>query len=314
MDKVSIIIPVYNRADLVSRTLNSVLQQTHRPLQLVLVDNGSTDNSLVVLNQFKIDHAAPDFDVVVASEPTHGACAARNCGFAKASAPWVMFFDSDDTMDKHLVERYVAKIKSCDGNLDMVVTRRCLIDENGKKAVKPYFKSDVFANHILHSFLATQSYIVRRDFFAKAGGWNTNLPVWNDWEMAFRLLLQRPRMAYLKGKPMVFVNSTGRASITGTCFHEKAGLWERSIDTIIGLIATSELKHKKRYLRLLNYRRLVLAAQYEREGHRELAEPLAAKGYKGFKHHPLKKLIMRRLYHRIASGRHGSARIARHVC
>ena len=48
--------------------------------------------------------------------------------------------------------------------------------------------------------------------------------------------------------------------------------------------------------------------------HRELAEPLAAKGYKGFKHHPFKKLIMKRLYHRIASGRRGSARIARHVC
>lgn len=315
MDQVSIIIPVYNRADLVMRTLNSVLLQTHRPLQLVLVDNGSTDNTLVALNQFKIDHSAPDFSIVVASEPSRGACAARNCGFAHATSPWVLFFDSDDTMDKRLVERYVTKIKSCGGNLDMVVTRRCLVNENGKKCTKPYFKSDIFANHILHSFLSTQSYIVRRDFFAKTSGWNTALPVWNDWEMAFRLLLLRPRIDYLRSsKPLVFVHSTGSASITGTCFHEKAGLWELSINSIISLIAESSLKHKKRYLRLLNYRRIVLAAQYEREGHPELAAPLAATGFKGFKRHLFKKLIMKWLYRRIASGKRGSARIARHVC
>ena len=57
---VSIIIPVYNRAGIVGRTLQSVAAQSYRPLELILVDNNSTDNTLEVLNGFKSRHESPD--------------------------------------------------------------------------------------------------------------------------------------------------------------------------------------------------------------------------------------------------------------
>ena len=77
---VSIIIPVYNRAHIVGPTLDSVVVQTHRPLQLVLVDNLSSDNTLEVLRSFKASHEQADFQIDVVQEPHHTASAARNRG------------------------------------------------------------------------------------------------------------------------------------------------------------------------------------------------------------------------------------------
>ena len=123
MKKVSIIIPVYNRASIVPRTLKTVLEQTHRPLQVVLVDNNSTDDSLVVLNQFKIDNNAPDFEVVVTQERQQTASAARNRGMKLATGDYLMFFDSDDLMDRRLVQKYVDAFESAPQRADIIITR-----------------------------------------------------------------------------------------------------------------------------------------------------------------------------------------------
>ena len=107
--QVSIIIPVYNRASIVVDTLNSVVAQTYRPLQLVLVDNYSTDDTLQVLETFKKEH--PSLDVVITREEHHTAGAARNRGFDQATGEWILYFDSDDSMEPDLVANYVKLIE-----------------------------------------------------------------------------------------------------------------------------------------------------------------------------------------------------------
>ena len=109
---VSIVIPVYNRAEMVKATLESVRRQTHRPLHLVLVDNNSSDDSLQVLQDFKEKNETPDFKIDVLEEKKQGASIARNTGATVARADWLMFFDSDDTMDDCLVAEYVKKNQS----------------------------------------------------------------------------------------------------------------------------------------------------------------------------------------------------------
>ena len=132
--EVSIIIPVYNRAAVVPATLDSVLSQTHRPLQVVLVDNYSTDDTLQVLQDFKRDHEQEDFKVVVTREPHRTAGAARNNGFEQATGEWVLFFDSDDIMEEDLVASYVDVIqRTADGDrpLDLVSARSMLVVPDG---------------------------------------------------------------------------------------------------------------------------------------------------------------------------------------
>lgn len=322
--EVSIIIPVYNRATVIPATLQSVVAQTYRPLQVVLVDNHSTDDTMRVLENFKKEHPGEGFNVVITSEEHHTAGAARNRGFEQATGEWILFFDSDDLMDENLVESYVKviqKAKEKGKPLDLISARSKLVFPDDSQRQAPFHKRDLFANHILHGQLATQRYAVRREFFAETDGWNINLPGWNDWELGLRLLLARPHVAYLGGKSHITINHNGADSITGTEFHSRKGQWEYVIDIMINEVKSSRLKaeHKARFLRLLEYRRLVLAAQYEREGHPDSAKPLCQQAYKALRESYsnnrrwrwLVAPVTRRLFARIAAGKRGSARIAR---
>ena len=320
----SIIIPVYNRASVVITTLQTLLAQTYRPLQVVLVDNDSTDKTLQVLQDFKKYHEKPDFKVEVTSESHHTAGAARNRGFEHATGEWIIFFDSDDLMDQELVARYVRIIENAQKKgkpLDLISARSTLVFPDGRQRQAPFHKCDLFANHILHGQLATQRYAVRREFFDSTDGWNINLPGWNDWELGLRLLLANPHVTFLGGRPHIIINHNGADSITGTEFHSRQGQWEHVIDIMINEVRCSRLKakHKQRFERLLNYRRLVLAAQYQREGCPDLAKPLCQQAYQALRdsYHDNRHWrwivapMTRRLFARIAAGKRGSARIAR---
>ena len=322
--EVSIIIPVYNRANVVKATLESVVAQSYRPLQVVLVDNDSTDDTLQVLETFKKEHPGEGFNVVITREGHHTAGAARNRGFEEATGEWVLFFDSDDLMEEGLVESYVKvieKAKKKGRQLDLISAKSKLVFPDGSQRQAPFHKRDLFAQHILHSQLATQRYSVRREFFANTDGWNINLPGWNDWELGLRLLLAKPHVAYMGGQSQVIINHNGEDSITGTEFHSRQGQWEYVIDIMKNEVRCSQLKpaSKRRYERLLEYRRLVLAAQYEREGCNDLSKPLCRQAYQALREtygnnrrwRWLVGPVTKRLFARIAAGKRGSARIAR---
>ena len=224
----------------------------------------------------------------------------------------------------HSVEAYVKVIERAGKKgktLDLISARSTLVFPNDSRRGAPFHRGDLFANHILHGQLATQRYAVRREFFASTDGWNIDLPGWNDWELGLRLLLASPRVAYLGGPSRVTINHNGADSITGTEFHSRHGQWERVIDIMRNEVLSSNLKaeHKLRFMRLLEYRRMVLAAQYEREGCSELAKPLCRQANQALEdsYHNNRRWrwlvapVTRRLFARIASGKRGSARIAR---
>lgn len=317
----SVIIPVYNREKIVRRTLDTVLAQTHRPLQLVLVDNASTDGTLGVLNDFARLNRSQQFQVVVAQEHHRTASAARNRGLEHATGEWLMFFDSDDEMLPTLVEDYESVVVRNKGLLDVISTTSQLVFPDGESYAAPFFTRDMLANHILHGQLATQRYAVRREFFLSTSGWDVGLLQWDDWELGARLLLAQPRIAFMRGAPRVVINHSRKDSITGTEFHTRAGQWEHVIDVIEHEVRGSALRAKERYICLLDYRRLVLAAQYEREGYPELSRPLAAQAYKSLsssygnsrRWRWWVEPVTRRLYARIVAGKRGSARIARRL-
>ncbi len=312
MKKVSIIIPVYNRANIVPRTLQTVLEQTYRPLQVVLVDNFSTDDSLVVLNQFKINNGSDDFEVVVTQEKRQTASAARNRGMQFATGDYLMFFDSDDLMDRRLVQKYVDAFEASPQRADIIITRRNQIDDTGEKTAMPLYKKDLIANHILHSVLATQAFCARHDFI-KDIEWNNSISHWNDFEYGLRLLLAKPVIGYLEGKARVDVIHGGENSITGTSFTANHGKWEVALRYMVLDIKNSSLLNKQRYYDLLYYRLLVLAAHYHREGHPELAKPAVQKAYSVLNRKWIYRQLMPRLFKRIVNGKRGSARIARWI-
>lgn len=105
-DLVSIIIPVYNRAAYLSACLESLLCQTWKHIEIITVDDGSTDQSAEILDEF----SSRDARVKVIRNPHGGAGKARNAGLRAANGDYLMFVDSDDYVDPRFVERMLCEL------------------------------------------------------------------------------------------------------------------------------------------------------------------------------------------------------------
>lgn len=125
MDKlVSIVVPVYNAEKFLSKAIESVLEQTYSEFELILVNDGSKDNSLAVCDKY----AKVDSRIRVVSQENKGAGAARNVGIAQARGKYLMFLDADDTYEPEMVHELLSTIEQTGS--DMVVCGYNSIDEN----------------------------------------------------------------------------------------------------------------------------------------------------------------------------------------
>ena len=115
-DKVSIIVPIYNVVDYLEKCINSITSQTYSNLEIILVNDGSTDNSAEICERI----ASLDKRIILLNKENGGLSDARNCGLKKATGKYVMFIDSDDFIEKDMVEflyknmiNYNAEISVC---------------------------------------------------------------------------------------------------------------------------------------------------------------------------------------------------------
>ena len=143
MPDVSIILPIYNSSSFLPKCLESILSQTFKNLELLLVDDGSTDSSLEIMKEY----AKRDGRIRVFHQENAGSGSARNHGLREATGEWVAFVDSDDWLDQD----YLEKLWSDMEDVDFVLCGMNLIDRNGghrptKLRTKevPYTKNEVY--------------------------------------------------------------------------------------------------------------------------------------------------------------------------
>jgi len=115
-DLISIITPVFNRAELVTKTIESVLVQTHENWELIIVDDGSTDHTSIVVRQYqKRDHRIKYFH-----QEKRGTAAARNNGISKADGKYLAFLDSDDRYYPNALTDLVQAIRDTDTQIKLI--------------------------------------------------------------------------------------------------------------------------------------------------------------------------------------------------
>ena len=100
---ISIIVPVYNSEKYIDRCLDSILNQTYKDLEIVLVNDGSNDQSLKILENY----ALRDTRIKVVNQENKGVAAARNTGLDNATGDYILYVDSDDWIENNMVERMV---------------------------------------------------------------------------------------------------------------------------------------------------------------------------------------------------------------
>lgn len=266
---ITIVIPVYNRARLITRLLDSIAAQDVDDFKVIVVDNASTDDTYGVVRSW-IDNYHGNIDFRLLTENTPGAASARNRGLDAVDTPYVCFYDSDDSLRSNFVKSVTTA--ASESNADIILYSRTVHTIDGKEyAIRPQIKH-ILTTHILHSTLATQSYAVRTEFFRNAGGWNAAALMWDDWELGIRLLVQ-PGVKIASATPQPIADVyLQEESLTGTDFASRA---DRIDDAIA--IAERTVAADACALSLVEIVRARIAGRVSAEGNREKATRLRSK-------------------------------------
>lgn len=141
--KISVIVPIYNSAQTLERTLNSIIDQTYKNLEIILINDGSTDNSFEICKKY----SQKDNRIVTINQENKGVGEARNRGLDVATGDFISFVDSDDTMDKNFYTELIAT--QIVTNADIVESgAKVVLDKNYE--IYPYNKKEkvnIFQNH-----------------------------------------------------------------------------------------------------------------------------------------------------------------------
>lgn len=154
-EKISIIIPIYNVGQKLNKCIKSVMEQSYSNLDIVLVDDGSTDESFSICDNFK----KIDKRIKVIHQSNKGVSVARNNGLKEVSGKYFMFVDADDYLDKHICEVLLNEIKST--GADIVISNKRfwvkdkIIDNvlyNKNKIVREGMEKDLFLLDLFTSY------------------------------------------------------------------------------------------------------------------------------------------------------------------
>ncbi|RME66590.1 MAG: glycosyltransferase family 2 protein, partial [Alphaproteobacteria bacterium] len=132
---ISVIIPNYNYARYIAATLDSVARQDHGPIELILVDDASNDNSLDVARRVLANDKRFSRIVLIAQPTNKGKLAAINRALEEVQGPYSIILDSDDLLTPHYISRCLSALlaaRKAQAHIGFVYTDCYLIDENGK--------------------------------------------------------------------------------------------------------------------------------------------------------------------------------------
>ncbi len=189
---VSVIIPTFNREKMILECLDSIKNQTYRPIQVIVIDDGSSDNTHALVKKWKKDNTEPkQFEICYYYQRNSGAPSARNLGIIKSKGAYIQFLDSDD---------FLAPAKFADAafefrlneELDLVYCLRADFNHDNKEITK--FKKET-ANleqsctpqEVSLKSMWTALPVCKREVVIAAGEWDTNLSSMQDWEYFGRI-------------------------------------------------------------------------------------------------------------------------------
>jgi glycosyltransferase involved in cell wall biosynthesis len=182
---VSIVLPTYNRASLLYRAIESVLNQTYFNFELIVVDDCSKDSTKNVVKGFSDNRIR-----YIRHEKNKGAPAARNSGIAAARGEYIAFQDSDDEWFSTKLEKQMSLFDCAPRDLGVVYTSFWVIDQGKKTLIPPLDlkKTDGEIHDMLleTNFISTPTAVVRKECFKKVGMF-ANIPRLQDWELWLRI-------------------------------------------------------------------------------------------------------------------------------
>ena len=187
-DVFSVIVPTYNRAKLISGTLDSIEQQQYRPIEIIVVDDGSTDDTKTVVAMWAEKNASSELCIIYSRQNNSGPAAARKLGFKQSTGQYVQYLDSDDYLHPTRLAKIAGLFRKEEAEL--VITGFEIFDDKTEEVVsRQYGYSDKNQlERVLKGQLVVQPLrcAFKRSLLEKVGAWNETMRMGED-----RLYIER---------------------------------------------------------------------------------------------------------------------------
>lgn len=218
--KISVVIPCYNSAEYIRRCIDSVLAQSFQPVEIICVNDGSTDNTLAILKEYKSKCGEL---IHIIDQANSGACKARNAGMMVATGDFIQFLDTDDELVKEKLKTQ-SEIVEKNPEADIVAGNCTRISEAGSERVEAYVVDD-WIGLIRGRLGNTCANLFRKSAAAGAGGWNETLKSSQEADLMFRMLCKGAKVAGdISFNTVVHVRTSGSISAS-----DRAGNLQRFI-------------------------------------------------------------------------------------
>ncbi len=253
---VSIIIPVFNREEVLAETLDSVLVQSYIHWECIVVDDGSTDNSSLIIGEYcKKD---PRFKFFNRPEINiKGASACRNYGFQQSQGQFIQYLDSDDILDS---DKLLAQSKmfSVDENFTLFTCKWGWFSDSSALSTRFKHSYNAYKNfrnpsQLLKTFgyydeyLPLHNYLTPRDLIIKSGEWNEQLSNNDDAEFFTRVILNSEKILFAE-TAIVYYRFTGNDNLSKLDSKEKAVSAINSWEMIDSYLSANSKKPPKEYI------------------------------------------------------------------
>lgn len=206
MNYVSIIIPTYNRANIIEKAIQSVLNQTYEYFELLVVDDGSIDDTISVVEAIGDERIR-----VLSYGENRGQAFARNYGVQNSSYDLIAFQDSDDEWHPEKLEKQMKFLEGCSDNVGMIYTK--YHDDDGTIFPQDWVpmeqrSGDMFPYLLRCNMIGTPTMLLKKECFLAVGGFNASLRCVEDYEFVLRFAKEY-RIAYLDENLLTVHDSKG---------------------------------------------------------------------------------------------------------
>lgn len=193
----TVVIPTHNRAELLKEAIQSVLEQTFKDFELIVVDDHSSDNTKDVVASFGNDHNI----IYMMNDRTKGGAGARNTGIFEAKGEWIAFLDDDDVWLPKKLELQYNKIQELDDSVGLIYTGYASYDFDNKHEIlhnipqkEGWIQKDLLYNNYIKAFGGV---VIRSDLLRMVGGLDERFPAYQDNELYVRIS-QLAKVAFIK--------------------------------------------------------------------------------------------------------------------
>ena len=235
---VSVIIPTFNRAAFLPKTIQSVLDQTAQDFEIILVDDGSTDNTAEVLDEFK-DR------LTYIKQTNQGPASARNTGIKKSQGKFLAFVDSDDWWDKNKLAIQLAEMEK---NPEYLISHTQEIwYQKGKllnqKKKHRQYHGNIFKHCLPLCAVSLSTVVARRELFDRIDYFDENLPCCEDYDLWLRISINYSFL--LIDKPLTLKDG-GRADQLSMIYA--TGIDKFRIQSLVKILGKGKLSPEHRKL------------------------------------------------------------------